>query len=168
MTLHPPAAFDPARHRTETFACGREQLDLWLRAFAGQGQRRDASRTFVVADPEDQVAGYYTLVAAQAAHAEATPDVRRGMSKHFPIPVVLLARLAVDQRHQSRGLGAALLADAMRRTVEAADRVGIRAVVVDALDADAASFYRRYGFAALPGNELTLMATIARLRSAGG
>lgn len=90
------------------------------------------------------------------------------MSKHFPIPVVLLARLAVDQRHQSRGLGAALLADAMRRTVEAADRVGIRAVVVDALDADAASFYCRYGFAALPGNELTLMATIARLRSAGG
>lgn len=88
------------------------------------------------------------------------------MSRRFPIPVVLLARLAVDGRHQKRGLGAALLADAMRRSVRAADEVGIRAVVIDALDVDAASFYRRFGFAALTDDGLQLMATTAQLRAA--
>lgn len=167
MTPGAPEPLDQARHHLDDFDCGTERLDTWLRAYAGRGQRRDASRTFVVADAHDRVVGYYTLVAAQLDHHGATPDVARGLSTHFPIPVVLLARLAVDRSCQGRGLGAALLADAMRRTVRAADEVGIRAVFVDALDSKAAAFYRRYGFAALTPDGLTLMATVAQLRTAG-
>jgi predicted N-acetyltransferase YhbS len=166
VTLRPPAPLDPARHRTDAFTCGVERLDTWLRAYAGQGQKRDASRTFVVADDCDRVLAYYTLVAAQLEHAAATDAVRRGMSQRFPIPVVLLARLAVDRSHQGSGLGAALLADAVRRSVRAADEVGIRAVIVDALDERAAGFYRRFGFDALATDEQLLMATVAQLRTA--
>ncbi len=168
MTLHPPAPLDPSRHRTDEFDSGVERLDTWLRAYAGQGQKRDAARTFVVADDVDRVVAYYTLVAAQFEHAAATDAVRRGMSWRFPIPVVLLARLAVDQSRQGSGVGAALLADAMRRSIRAADEVGIRAVIVDALDESAAAFYRRFGFDALATDELLLMATVEQLRTAGG
>lgn len=167
VKLPPPAPLDRSHH-VESFRCGQTRLDTWLRASAGQAQRRDASRTYVVADETNRVLGFYTLVAGQVSVEAATSDVRRGMSKHFPIPVVVLARLAVDGRHHGEGLGAALLADAMRRAVRAAEAVGIRAVVVDAIDERAAGFYRRYGFEALEANELTLMATVATLRTAGG
>jgi predicted N-acetyltransferase YhbS len=90
------------------------------------------------------------------------------MSKRFPIPVVLLARLAIDLRHQGRGLGAALLADAMRRTARAAEDVGVRAVLIDALDEPAATFCRRFGFEPLADDGLTRMAPIAQLRAAYG
>lgn len=161
-----PASLDPARHDTTEFSCGDERLDMWLRAYASLNERRDAARTFVIADEADRVLGYYTLVAARLDHVGATAAVRRGMSKRFPIPVVLLARLAIDGPQQGRGVGAALLADAMRRAVRAADEVGIRAVLVDAVDARAAAFYARFGFEPLPGDPLTLMATIAQLRAA--
>ena len=162
-----PAPLDPARHDTAAFSCGDEQLDTWLRAYASQNERRDAARTFVIADEADRVLGYYTLVAAQLDHAGATAAVRRGMSKRFPIPVVLLARLAIDGSQQGQGFGTALLADAMRRAVRAADEVGIRAVLVDAIDNRAAAFYERFGFEPLAGDPLTLMATVAQLRAAG-
>lgn len=168
MKLQPPAALDRSRHRTDDFRCGRPKLDTWLRAFAGQAQRRDASRTYVIADADGLVLGFYTLVAGQVGYEEATSDVRRGMSKHFPIPVVVLARLAVDDRRHGEGLGAALLADAMRRAVRAAEEVGIRAVVVDAIDARAAEFYRRFGFVAFDTNGPRLMTTVAKLRIADG
>ena len=166
MNLRPPEPLDPARHALQEFSCGDARLDTWLRAYAGQGQKRDAARTFVLATADDRVVGYYTLVAAQLEHGQATDAVRRGLSKHFPIPVVLLARLAIDARRQGVGLGAALLADALRRAVRAADEVGIRAVLVDAIDASAASFYARFGFEALTSDGPTLMATVAQLRTA--
>lgn len=167
MRLAAPAPLDPVRHDTAGFTCGDERLDTWLRAYASQSDRRDAARTFVIADEAGRVLGYCTLVAAQLDHTGATAAVRRGMSKRFPIPVVLLARLAIDGSRQGRGLGAALLADAMRRAVRAADEVGIRAVIVDAIDDRAAAFYVRFGFESLPGGPLTLMATVAQLRKAG-
>lgn len=167
MTLRAPAPLDPSHHRTDEFACGVERLDTWLRAYAGQGQMRDASRTFVVAEDGGGVVAYYTLVAAQLDHSAATDAVRQGMSKHFPIPVALFARLAVDRTRHGSGLGGALLADAMRRSVRAADEVGIRAVIVDALDDSAAAFYRRFGFEALAPDGLLLMSTVAQLRAAG-
>jgi GNAT superfamily N-acetyltransferase len=162
----PPLAYDPHRHRTDRFDCGEPRLDGWLRAYAGQGQRRDASRTFVVVDGRDHVVAYYTLVAAEVDHAQATGDVRRGLSRHFPIPVCLLARLAVDRRHQGSGLGAALLADALARAVRAAEQVGMRAVVVDALHERAAAFYARFGLEPLGADGLTLMVAVARVRAA--
>jgi GNAT superfamily N-acetyltransferase len=139
-------AFDRGRHRVETFSCGQESLDRWLRAYAGQGQRRDAARTFVTADPDGNVAGYYTLVAAQVEYEQASVNVTRGLSRHFPIPVALLARLAVSIPHQGVGIGRSLLLDALLRVLRASEEFAIRAVTVDAIDERAASFYRTYGF----------------------
>jgi GNAT superfamily N-acetyltransferase len=162
-----PVAFDPERHDASRFASGRPALDAWLRRSAGQGQRRDASRTFVVVDGEGAVIAYHTLVAGAVEHGAATGQARRGLSRHFKIPVCLLARLAVDARHQGAGLGAAMLADALMRAARAAEQVGMRAVVVDALDEAAAAFYRRFGLEPLAGDGLTLMITVARIRAAG-
>jgi GNAT superfamily N-acetyltransferase len=165
-TWRPPVAFDPTRHRTEDFSCGEERLDRWLQAYAGQGERRDASRTFVTTDDADRVVGYYTLVAGQVEHEDASPDARRGLSRHFPIPICLLARLAVDERCHGRGLGAALLADALGRAVRAAEQVGIRAVLVNAIHDRAAAFYVRFGFEPISDDGRTLMLNVGRIRAA--
>jgi GNAT superfamily N-acetyltransferase len=138
--------FDRKRHRVEEFRCDQETLDRWLRAYAGQSQRRDAARTFVTAEPDGAVAGYYTLVAAQVERSSATAGVRKDLSPHFPIPVALLARLAVATPHQGRGLGRSLLLDALRRVLRASGELAVRAVTVNALDERAASFYRAFGF----------------------
>lgn len=140
------AAFDRKTHRVDAFGCGEEALDRWLRAYAGQAQRRDAARTFVTTDADRNVVGYYTLVAAQVEHEQATASVREGLSRHFPIPVALIARLAVARPHQGAGVGRSLLLDALRRIINASGELAIRAITVDALNDDAASFYRHYGF----------------------
>ncbi len=139
-------AFDRGVHRVETFSCGQEALDRWLRAYAGQSQRRDAARTFVTSESDGKVAGYYTLVAAQVEHEQATGSVSRGLSPHFPVPVTLLARLAVAVPHQGTGVGRSLLFDALRRVLRASSELAIRAVVVDAIDERASGFYRAFGF----------------------
>jgi GNAT superfamily N-acetyltransferase len=149
--------FDRTRHRVDSFTCGHEALDRWLRAQAGQSQRRDAARTFVTAKPDGGVVGYYTLVAAQVRYETATAPVGRGMSRHYPIPVALLARLAVDRRHQRAGLGASLLRDALQRVIRASDEIAVRAILVDAIDESAASFYRHFGFESSPLSPGTLM-----------
>jgi GNAT superfamily N-acetyltransferase len=160
--------FDPASHEVSDFACGEESLDRWLRRYAGQSERRDATRTFVVTDESGAVRGYYTLVAGQLEHSEATESVRHGLSRHFPIPVAILARLAVDTRHQGQGLGKRLLGDALERVCRAAQEVAVRAVVVHAIDDAAATFYERFGFRRLGGTPRTLMVTLAELRQAFG
>ncbi|HEY3553442.1 MAG TPA: GNAT family N-acetyltransferase [Solirubrobacterales bacterium] len=159
--------YDLSRHRGEDFSCGQELLDRWLRRYAGQGEDRDSARTFVVTSDQGEVCGYYTLVAGQVEHEGATKTVRRGLSEHFPIPVVILARFAIDQRHQGQGLGARLLDDALNRICRAAEEVGVRAVVVHAIDDTAAGFYERFGFRALSSSPRTLMVTLAELREAG-
>lgn len=152
-------------HQVDRFDCGREQLDRWLRSYAGQGQRRDTARTFVVCRAgETSVVGYYTLVASQVDRGEATGDVRRGTSKHFPIPVCLIARLAVDRSEQGAGLGRSLLLDALRRADRASRSVAMRAIVVDALDEDAAAFYARFGFKPVSAEPLTLMVPLESVR----
>ena len=156
--------FDSKRHRVDAFSCGQETLDHWLRAYASQSQHRDAARTFVTADPDGKVAGYYTLVSAQVEHERATAEARRGLSRHFPIPIALLARLAVDSHHQGAGLGRSLLLDALRRVLRASNELAIRAVTVDALDERAASFYRAFGFESSDLTPDTLMVTLHALR----
>jgi GNAT superfamily N-acetyltransferase len=165
VTIEP---LDLKRHSVERFACGRPSLDRWLREYAGQGQRRDTSRTFVAASAGGDVVGYYTLVAGQVERNQATSSVRAGTSKHYPIPICLVARLAVDRESQGRGLGADLLLDALRRAVGAADLVGIRAVVVHALDDEAAAFYEHFSFAPLGGEPRTLMVPLAAVRAVLG
>ena len=91
--LSATAPFDRKARRIDQFSCEEEALDRWLRAYAGQNQQRDAAGTFVTTEPDGKVAGYYTLVAAQVEHEQATSSVRQGLSRHFPIPVALIARL---------------------------------------------------------------------------
>ncbi len=162
------AAFDRRAHRVDTFGCGEESLDRWLRAYAGQTQRRDAARTFVTADPDGNVVGYYTLVAAQVEHEQATAGVRRGLSRHFPIPVALIARPAVASSHQGTGLGRSLLLDALQRILKASDELAVRAVTVEALDDRAASFYRHFGFEPTELAPNTLMVPLHTVRNVLG
>jgi GNAT superfamily N-acetyltransferase len=158
--------FDPASHDVSSFSCGNELLDRWLVRHAGQNERRDAARTFV-GSREGLVYSYYTLVAGQLEHAEATPETKNGLPDHFPIPVAILARLAVDTRHQGQGIGALLLNDALHRVVRASEHVAVRAVVVHAIDNNAASFYENFGFRPLSETPQTLMTTLAMVRAAG-
>jgi GNAT superfamily N-acetyltransferase len=159
--------YDAARHDVTTFSCGNELLDRWLIRYAGQNQRRDAARTFVLSTDERIVYGYYTLLAGQLDHQAATSETSKGLSRRFPIPVAILARLAVDREHHGRGIGAALLNDALVRVVHATREVAVRAVVVHALDENAAAFYERFGFSSLSIAPRTLMVTLAALRVAG-
>jgi GNAT superfamily N-acetyltransferase len=158
--------FDPASHDVSSFSSGNELLDRWLVRYARQNELRDAARTFVAAH-KTLVYGYYTVVAGQLEHAEATPETRTGLSRHFPIPVAILARLAVDAGHQGEGIGASLLNDALHRVVRASEQVAVRAVVVHAIDQNAGAFYEHFGFRPLNATPLTLMATLATLRAAG-
>lgn len=110
------------------------------------------------------MAGYYTLVASQVELAEATSGVQHGASKHFPIPVCLIARLAIDRSEQGVGLGRSLLLDALQRTDRASRSVAMRAVLVHALDEKAAAFYARYGFKRASAEPLTLMVPLEAVR----
>jgi predicted N-acetyltransferase YhbS len=168
--VSPPRAaterYDPSRHDTSQFQSGNHALDRWLVRYAGQSERRDAARTFVVTDA-GVVIGYYALLAGELDHGQATERTRKGMSRHYPIPVAILARLAVDHRHQNRGLGATLLRDALRRVTLASEQLAVRAVVVHAVDEPAALFNEHFGFRALSATPRTLMVTLAELRAAG-
>jgi GNAT superfamily N-acetyltransferase len=164
-----PAAterYDPSSHDATGFQSGQEALDRWLVRYAGQSERRDAARTFVLA-AHGAVIGYYALLAGEIKHDEASAQTRKGMSHHYPIPVAILARLAVDLRHQGRGLGALMLRDALSRVALASEQLAVRAVVVHAIDDDAARFYAHYGFHALTAVPRTLMVTLAEIRAAG-
>ena len=159
--------FDPVRHDAAAFDCGNELLNRWLTRYASQSDRPDAARTFVIADAHDAVLGYYTLVAGQLHQERATAAVRKGQSPHFPIPIALLARLAVDVTSQGQRVGATLLRDALSRVQVASAQVAVSAVVVHAIDEQAAAFYRRFGFRALAPTPRTLMVTLSELRAAG-
>jgi GNAT superfamily N-acetyltransferase len=158
--------FDPARHNAAAFDCGNELLNRWLTRQAGQSDRRDAARTSVIADARGAVRGYYALVAGQLQHESATAAVRTGQSPHFPIPIALLARVAVDVTSQGQGIGATLLRDALSRVQVASAQVAVSAVVVHAIDERATAFYQRFGFHALAPTPRTLMVTLGELRAA--
>ena len=141
-------------------------MNVWLARHAKAAMGAGSARTFVTVDGEqDRVVGYHALAAAQVEHRDATERVTRGMPRH-PLPVILLARLAVDRSVQGRGIGSWLLADAMRRSVGAAERVGIRALVVHALDERAAVFYKKHGLSPSPSDSQHLMILIKDIRAA--
>ncbi len=108
--------------------------------------------------------GYYALVASQVEQREATGKVSRGTSKHFPIPVCLIARLAIDQPAQGAGLGRSLLLDSLQRIDHASRSVAMRAVLAHALDEEAAAFYARFGFKPASAEPLTLMVPLEAVR----
>ncbi|GHU11410.1 N-acetyltransferase [Betaproteobacteria bacterium] len=142
-------------HLLNEFACGETSLDEWLKRRALANQLNGTSRTFVVTDQKAQVFGYYALAAGAVAREMATRNVRRNMPE--PVPVMVLARLAVDIRAQGIKLGGALLQDAVNRAVAVSQNAGVRALLVHALNEQAQQFYRHYGFQESPQHPMTLM-----------
>ena len=153
-------------HAVESFDCGQEALNRFLVRYALPNQQANASQTYVgLAD--DVVIGFHTLVVGEVAHAGAPERLDRGLARH-PVPVMLLARLAVSSQWQGRGVGAGLLRDAVIRTVRAADIAGICALVVHAKDDEARNFYRRFDFEESPTDPLHLFALMKDLRHLQG
>lgn len=147
-------------HDLSAFDCGEPVLNDWLKRRAFANQVTGASRTFVVLSERNQVLAYYSLAAGAIALGEAIGSVRRNMPD--PIPVMVLGRLAVDRACQGRQLGSALLKDALLRTVGVAENVGIRALLVHAINEEAKQFYVRRGFQESPVNPYTLMLKLPR------
>lgn len=154
MKLHAPQPLT-ADHQLNTFNCGETSLDDWLKRRALLNQSNGASRTFVVVDESQLVMGYYALAAGAVHHQDATRSIRQNMPD--PIPVMVLARLAVDIRTQGMQLGAGLLRDAVDRSLAVAKNTGVRALLVHALHERAKEFYLYFGFQASPVHPLTLM-----------
>jgi GNAT superfamily N-acetyltransferase len=153
-------------HDVSAFDCGSSPLNDFLRQYAWQNQQNRSARTYVTLRG-NHVVGYYSLAAASVEHDEATPRVAKGLAKH-PIPVILLARLAVDQAEKGQGLGAALLKDALWRSLQAADTIGCRAVVVHAKDQTAQAFYQKYGFEPSPIDEFHLFLLMKDIKATIG
>jgi len=150
-----------AHHDISAFQSGEDALDAWLKRRALKNQIGGASRSFVVCEGA-RVVGYYAL--ASGAVAVASGRFRRSMPD--PIPVVVLGRLAVDQSLHGKGLGRALVQDAARRVLHAADTIGIRGILVHALSGEAKAFYERVGFDPSPLDPMMLMVTLADLQAA--
>ena len=147
-------------HVVEGFDCGQTSLNIWLMRHARQAAAVGSARTYVVVDAhQGRVVGYHALAAAALEREAATARIVKGMPQ-YPIPVVLLARLAVDLSVAGRGLGAWLLGDAMTRTLAAAETIGVRAMLVHAIDQDTAAFYLRHGLEASPTDRRHLMILI--------
>jgi GNAT superfamily N-acetyltransferase len=163
LPVNPPQSLT-AEHDVSNFDCGVPELDEWLKTRALQSEASRASRTFVVTAGGGRVIGYYALATGAVSRREATGRVRRNMPE--PIPVMVIARLAIDRRHQGRGLGASLLRDALLRTLNAAEIAGIRAVLLHAVSDDAKRFYLHHGFVESPVDPMTLRITLADLEKA--
>lgn len=152
-------------HELNDFFCGVDSLDDWLKRRARANQASGASRTFVVAEGHKVVA-YYALASGAIAAASSIGRFRRNMPD--PIPVAILGRLAIDRAQQGRGLGRALFRDCALRVAHAADTIGIRGIVVHAISDQAKAFYQALGFDPSPAEPMTLMVTLADIRSLMG
>lgn len=162
-----PSAPEPLRadHVLEGFKSGVPSLDLWLRHRAVRNQLTGASRTFVCCE-SGNVVGYYALASSAVAVSQATGRIRRNMPD--PVPVIVLARLAVSQDLQGLGLGRALFQDAALRVLQAAEHIGVRGLLVHAISDEARRFYVGLGLEPSPLDPMTLMTTVRDLQSAMG
>lgn len=162
--MTPPRRVEKLRrdHSVEDFDCGREPLNRYLARHALQSQQAGAAQTYVGLDG-DVVVGYHTLTVGQVSHEEAPQRLSKGLARH-PVPIMLLARMAVDRRWQGQGVGKALLRDALERTLQAADIAGIRAFAVHAKDGPVRSFYERFDFVPSPTDPLHLFLLLKDVR----
>lgn len=154
-----PVAITTA-HDLENFCSGEPSLDMWLRSKALKNEGK-ASRTYVVCQG-NRVVGFYSLAVGSVAHEFSPGNIKRNMPD--PVPVMILGRLAVDQNAQGKGIGKALVRDAILRTIQAASIAGIRAILVHALHDRAATFYQECGFRASPVSPLTFMLRLEEVR----
>jgi predicted N-acetyltransferase YhbS len=162
MLLSAPEALNRG-HFLESFDCGKPVMNEWLLRHALQARNSGSAKTFVVAE-DDRVVGYYSLTVGQIDTLQAPERIRKGMGQ-YPIPVVILARLAVSIHLQGRGIGRGLLQDAVRRTLLIADQAGIRALLAHPLDDNTSRFYLHFGFAASPLREKQLLLLLKDARS---
>jgi predicted N-acetyltransferase YhbS len=146
-------------HILDDFDCGVASLNDWLKRRAVANQRNNASRTYVVTD-EQKVIAYYCLSSGALALSDTPSPIKRNMPD--PVPVAILGRLGVDTTCKGRGLGTALLQDAVLRTMQAAEIVGIRGIVVHAISEEAKQFYQHYGFSSSPTQDMTLILSIKK------
>jgi GNAT superfamily N-acetyltransferase len=147
---------------TSQFSCGDDQLDEWLRKYAIANHFGGGARTYVTVRGS-RVIGYYALSTASIQRADATPRVARDMPQ--PVPAILLGRLGVDQKEAGRGLGSALLRDAILRTLDAAEVVGVRVLLVHCASEDARNFYLKRGFDPSPTDPMHLMIMLKDARA---
>jgi GNAT superfamily N-acetyltransferase len=145
-----------ACHRAATFDCGEAALNEFIARHALTNHQSGSAKTFVATGADHVVVGYYSLAASQVLFADAPSRLQKGVARH-PIPVVLLARLAVDLAWQDKGLGPGLLKDAILRVLSAAEGIGVRALLVHAKDDKAKVFYLHYDFEPLPGYPMHLV-----------
>lgn len=147
----------------ESFDCGQEALNQFLQRYALNNQRANSAQTYVCRK-DGMVVGFYSLAVGSADHSSAPERVVKGLARH-PVPVMILARLAVDQTCQGKGLGRAMLKDALRRTLLAADIAGIRAVLVHAKDDAARQWYREFDFKDGPTDPFHLFLVLKDLKT---
>lgn len=150
-------------HAIDRFDCGREALNRFLIRYALQNQHAEASQTYI-ALADEEVVGYYTLVVGQVEYDDAPERLSKGLARH-PVPIMLLARLAIATHWQGKKLGIGLLKDAMLRTLHAAEIAGIRAFGVHAKDDEAKTFYEHFDFAASPSDPYHLFRLLKDIRS---
>lgn len=158
-----PEPLDP-KHVLSGFSCGKPELDDWLRKRAIANQASGSTKTHVVIE-DGRVIGYYALATASVTHSDVTGRTRRNMPD--PIPAVILARMAVDEKYRGHGLGSALLLSAIQTTMAAAETVGIACLLVHAKDEEARRFYLHFDFEASPTDPLHLILRLADVRDRG-
>ena len=158
-----PVAKLDSSHDVDPFDCGKEPLDRFLKRHALANRKASSAQTYVVCRGYKRVVGYYSLAVGAVEHEDAPGRVTRGLARH-PVPVMLLARLAVDRSEQGRGLGRALLKDAILRTAQAADIAGMRALLVHAKDDEARTWYAGFDFEPSPTDPLHLFLLMKDLR----
>ncbi len=152
------------KHRLEGFDCGEGSLNDWLGRYARHAEATGSARVFVTTEDGVQVVGYFALAVGEVQPAVATVRLLKGQPEGRPVPVVILARLAVDGAHQGKGLGISLLRDAMLRFASVAEHAGARALIAHAIDERARSFYLRFGFEPSPTDALHLSLMAKDLR----
>ena len=153
-----------ASHDVDAFDCGKEPLDRFLQRHALINQKAGSAQTYVVCRGEQRVVGYYSLAVGAVEHADAPGRVGKGLARH-PIPVMLLARLAIDRSEHRKGLDKALLKDALLRTAQAAEIAGIRALLVHAKDDEARAWYEQFDFEPSPTDPYHLFLLMKDLRA---
>lgn len=166
VKLNPPILLTPGLDLGQ-FSSGKPARDEWIKKHALQAGNGGTANTFILLNERAAVVGYYSLSMGSISHVEATERVGKGTGR-YPIPVIVLARLAVDQRFQGQGIGRALLRDAVIRGMNISQEVAFRAIVTHPIDDEAANFYMKFGFEQSPISSGQLMILIKDVRKALG
>jgi GNAT superfamily N-acetyltransferase len=142
------------KHSTDEFESGEESLDVWLKRYARHAEAAGSARVYVTTDDGVCVVGYYALTIGEVGPELATERMKKGQPNESSVPVMLIARLAVDGDHRDQGLGRSLLQDALLRCASAIELVGARAIVAHAVSEEASAFYDKFGFEESPTDPL--------------